>query len=135
MEWYRMVWQKYAQFDGRSRRKEYWMFTLINFLVYVALIACILVAYFAAQSTAAGIAFGVICCLYGLAAIIPGLAVTVRRLHDIGRTGWWLLICLVPGGGLVIFVFSVLEGTPGPNGYGPDPKAATPYPGQPIPIG
>ncbi|MGA7886199.1 MAG: DUF805 domain-containing protein [Acidobacteriaceae bacterium] len=121
MEWYRMVWQKYAQFDGRSRRKEYWMFALVNLLLSIALCACILVS-FAGRSAALGIAFAILAGLYGLAAIIPGIAVTVRRLHDIGRSGWWLLIALVPFGGIVLLVFYCLDGTPGPNEYGPDPK-------------
>lgn len=126
MDWYRMVWQKYAQFDGRSRRKEYWMFGLINFLIYLALIGCMLVS-FSARSSSLGIAFLVISCLYGLAAIIPGLAVNVRRLHDVGRSGWWLLLVFIPFGGIVLLVFHILDGNPGPNAYGPDPKNRPPY--------
>lgn len=128
MEWYAMVWQKYAQFEGRSRRKEYWMFTLVNTILYVIVFACA----WAAKGSAASIAVFVAIGLYSLAAFIPSLAVTVRRLHDIGRTGWWLLINIIPFGSLVLFVFSVLEGTPGPNEYGPDPKAPTPFPVQPM---
>lgn len=135
MEWYRMVWQKYARFDGRSRRKEYWMFQLVNLIIGVALGACILISFFAARSLSVSVALGIVYGLYGLATLIPSLAVSVRRLHDIGRSGLWLLICLIPGGSLVIFVFSVLDGTPGPNEYGPDPKALAPWHGQPLPIG
>lgn len=134
MEWYRMVWQKYAQFDGRSQRKEYWMFALVNVLISLALCAAILFA-FAIHSTAVGIAFAIICGLYGLAGLIPGLAVGVRRLHDIGRSGWWLLIDFVPFGCFVLLVFLVLDGTPGPNQYGPDPKGRAPYGVQPVAIG
>jgi uncharacterized membrane protein YhaH (DUF805 family) len=122
VEWYRMVWQKYAQFDGRSRRTEYWMFALINLLISMALGACILVSFLSTRAFAVGIAFAVIAGLYSLASIVPGLAVSVRRLHDIGRSGWWLLIDLVPFGCIVLLVFFCLEGTPGPNQYGPDPK-------------
>jgi uncharacterized membrane protein YhaH (DUF805 family) len=131
MDWYRMVWQKYAQFDGRSRRKEYWMFTLINMLIYVVIFAFT----FGARGSLLTIAFWIFCFLYGIAAIIPSLAVSVRRLHDTGRSGWWLLISLIPFGGFVLLVFYVLDGTPGPNEYGPDPKAGVAYPGQPITIG
>ena len=131
MEWYRMAWQKYAQFDGRSRRKEYWMFTLINMLIYVVIFAFT----FGARGSLLAIVFWIFCFLYGIAAIIPSLAVSVRRLHDIGRSGWWLLISFIPFGGFVLLVFYVLDGTPGPNEYGPDPKAPAPWPGQPISIG
>jgi uncharacterized membrane protein YhaH (DUF805 family) len=135
MEWYRMVWQKYAQFDGRSRRKEYWMFQLVNLIIGVAFCVSILISFFAARSLSVSIALGIVYGLYALAALLPSLAVAVRRLHDIGRSGFWLLICFIPGGGLVIFVFSVLDGTPGLNEYGPDPKAPAPWPSQPLPIG
>ncbi|HTV83262.1 MAG TPA: DUF805 domain-containing protein [Acidobacteriaceae bacterium] len=131
MEWYRMAWQRYAQFDGRSHRKEYWMFVLINLIVSLILCAGI----FVARSYAVTIACGIVCCLYGLAAIVPGLAVSVRRLHDIGRSGWWLLIDFIPLGCFVLLIFFVREGTPGPSEHGPDPRASAPYPGQPIPIG
>jgi len=134
MEWYRMVWQKYAQFDGRSRRKEYWMFALVNVLISIALCVAILVGY-ATRNSAVDIVFGILCCLYGLAGLIPGIAVSVRRLHDIGRSGWWLLIDFVPFGCFVLLVFLVLDGTPGPNEYGPDPKGRAPYGAQPITIG
>jgi uncharacterized membrane protein YhaH (DUF805 family) len=135
MEWYRLVWQRFAEFDGRSRRKEYWMFQLINLLIALVFCACIFAAFFAVRGSAVGIALGIFYCLYGLAAIIPSLAVTVRRLHDIGRTGWWLLISFIPFGGFVLLVFYCLDGTPGPNEYGPDPKNWPPYGAQVVTIG
>lgn len=127
MEWFVRVWQRYAEFEGRSRRKEYWMFHLINTVIWLILIAF---SFATRNSFAVGaiVAAG----LYGLAGLIPGLAVSVRRLHDIGRSGWWLLIALIPFGGLVLLVFDCLKGTPGPNEYGPDPKAPMPWPGQPM---
>ena len=122
MEWYTMVWQKYAQFEGRSRRKEYWMFALINALVYVAVYGAALVALVSGQKSA-GIALIAICIGYALAGLIPGLAVSVRRLHDTNKSGWWLLISLVPMvGGIVLLVLMAIEGDPGPNLYGPSPK-------------
>lgn len=135
MEWYRMVWEKYAQFEGRSRRKEYWMFQLINTLVSMALCGGSIGLFFAGRGQSTAIAMGILCGLYGVASFVPSLAVTVRRLHDIGRSGWWLLISLIPGGGLVVLVFSILDGTRGPNSYGPDPKNFMLYPGQTVGVG
>lgn len=138
MEWYLMVWRRAFDFDGRSRRKEYWMFSLINLVVYFVLFAVLTAGAVvlerggtASSATLVRIAAG-LCGLYGLATLIPGLAVSVRRLHDIGRSGWWLLIGLIPLGGLVLLVFDCIEGTPGPNEYGPDPKAPAPWSGQPM---
>jgi uncharacterized membrane protein YhaH (DUF805 family) len=122
MDWYLMVWRKYAQFSGRSRRKEYWMFVLFNTIACVVLYAGILAAFLAGQKTLA-IVIGCLCCIYGLAALIPGLAVSVRRLHDINKSGWWILISLVPGvGGLILLILDCIEGDPGDNQYGPNPK-------------
>lgn len=122
MDWYLMVWRKYAQFSGRSRRKEYWMFVLFNTIACVVLYAGILAAFLAGQKTLA-IVIGCLCCIYGLAALIPGLAVSVRRLHDINKSGWWTLISLVPGvGGLILLILDCIEGDPGDNQYGPNPK-------------
>jgi len=121
MNWYLMVWKKYAQFSGRSRRNEYWMFTLFNLLIYVLLYG----AAIALMESGIGKALLAICAIYGLAILIPSLAVGVRRLHDTGRSGWWLLICFVPiVGGLILLVFFVLDSEPGTNQYGPNPKAA-----------
>jgi uncharacterized membrane protein YhaH (DUF805 family) len=122
MEWYTMVWQKYAQFDGRSRRKEYWMFALVNAIICVVIYGGALLA-FAAGQRMAGVALSLVYIVYALAILVPGLAVSVRRLHDTNKSGWWLLIGLVPFiGGLVLLVFMVIEGDPGPNLYGPSPK-------------
>ena len=124
MSWYLEVLKKYAVFDGRARRKEYWMFFLINILVSVVLIAIDnLIGTFSLQ-TGAGLLQG----LYSLAVLLPSLAVTVRRLHDTGRTGWWILIGLVPViGGIVLLIFMVLDSEPGANEYGPNPKEVAGY--------
>lgn len=114
MEWYVGVLKKYAEFGGRARRKEFWMFVLFNVLISLAL-----------GIVDAVIGFGLLGALYGLAVLVPSIAVSVRRLHDIGRTGWWVLVGLVPLIGLIILiVFAVMEGQAGSNQYGPDPKAA-----------
>ena len=117
MEWYVMVWQKYAEFSGRSRRKEYWMFTLFNLLTYLVLFVGGLVIL-----RGAGI---ILYFLYALAAFIPGLSVSVRRLHDTGKSGWFLLIALIPlVGGIILLVSMASDGNPCANLYGLDPKAA-----------
>ena len=119
MNWYLKVLKQYADFAGRARRKEYWMFTLFNiiFLFLAAIIDNILgIAYEA-------IGYGPLSTLYMLAVLIPGLAVTVRRLHDIGKSGWWILIGLIPVvGAIVLLVFMVMDSQPGGNQFGPNPK-------------
>jgi len=115
MNWYLAVLKKYAVFTGRARRTEYWMFVLFN-----VIIACVL-GFIESLLGMPGIISG----LYSLAVLIPSLAVGARRLHDTNRTGWWLLIGLVPFiGVIVLIIFFVLPGTPGENSFGPDPKAA-----------
>jgi len=121
MEWYLMVWKKFAEFSGRSRRKEYWIFQLINSLIYFTQY---IAGYVFMKNGIAGIIF-VLCLVYFLAAFIPSLAVSVRRLHDIGKSGWFLLIVLIPLiGGIVLIVFMAMDGESVPNEYGPDPKLA-----------
>lgn len=122
MEWFLMVWRKYAQFDGRSRRKEYWMFVLINMIIYFVLYAGGLALVMGDNKL--GIFLMVLCVVYGLAALLPSLAVAVRRLHDTNKGGLWILIALVPFiGGIWLLVLLAMDGTPGDNQFGPSPKA------------
>jgi uncharacterized membrane protein YhaH (DUF805 family) len=116
VNWYLDVLKnKYATFDGRARRKEYWMFFLFNILVAIGL------GIVEALIGTVGLIGG----LYALAVLIPGIAVTIRRLHDTSRSGWWILIVLVPAvGTLILLIFMVLDSQPGGNEYGPNPKAA-----------
>jgi len=116
MDWYLLVWKKFAEFSGRSRRKEYWMFTLFHTIICLILF----IGVFALGKS--GTFAWVLICAYSLAAIVPSLAVTVRRLHDTGKSAWWLLLSFVPLGGLVLLVFTCLDSDPGPNLYGPSPK-------------
>src|SRR5919112_3712826 len=122
MSWYLEALKKYAVFSGRARRMEYWYFVLFNLIVAIvlALIDTLL-------GTTTGVSsFGILSGLYSLAVLIPTLAVLVRRLHDIDRTGWWIFINLIPVvGTIVLLVFALTPGTPGSNQYGPDPKQAT----------
>jgi uncharacterized membrane protein YhaH (DUF805 family) len=115
VNWYLAVLKNYAGFSGRARRTEYWMFFLFNVIIDIVLNVITL----AIQQVS------ILGTIYGLAVLIPGLAVGVRRLHDTGRSGWWLLIGLVPLiGAIVLIVFMATDGEPGDNAYGPNPKFA-----------
>ncbi len=166
MHWMILPLKRYAEFSGRSRRKEYWLFFLAVILVYLALFAllmlfmgsAILGAFGSAGTTGAepgagmmgamlgGGIVGIVIMLTWLFLLIPSIAVGIRRLHDIDRSGWWLMIGYGPWllsvilsaaqsealvaifnllwmvGFIVLLVFAVLPGTRGPNRFGPDPK-------------
>ena len=105
MNWYLYVLKNYATFSGRARRKEYWMFFLSNVLISLGL--------------------GVLDVVAGTYSVIPSIAVSVRRLHDTNRSGWWIVISLIPIiGVLVLFVFTCLDSQPGTNRFGANPKEA-----------
>jgi uncharacterized membrane protein YhaH (DUF805 family) len=171
MNYMLMPLRRYADFSGRSRRLEFWLWTLLNWIIQGVLWALILGSFFTTLASIAerarngefdsyaatadgsttvtlngetynvppevameafsgifGLPF-VIACLWGLITFIPNLAVAVRRLHDTDRSGWSLLFGLIPLiGAIILLVFFLSPGTPGPNRYGPDPKAATPGP-------
>lgn len=125
MEWYLGVLKKYAVFSGRARRKEYWMFLLFNIVIAVVLTVVDVMAGLGDAAGGAGLLSG----LYSLAVLLPGLAVTVRRLHDTSHSGWWILICLIPLiGVLVLLYFMIKESDAGDNEYGPNPKGAPAMP-------
>ncbi len=112
MSWYLGVLKKYAQFSGRARRKEYWFFALFNFIVAIIL-----------GLIAVAIHTRVLSYLYSLAVLIPSLAVAIRRLHDTGRNGWWILIGLIPFvGDIILLVLFCFDSEPGENKYGSNPK-------------
>ena len=114
-EYYVSVLKNYATFTGRARRKEFWMFALCNFLISIL---------FGFLTTIVSVVW-ILSLLYSLAILIPSLAVTVRRLHDTSRSGLWFLIAFVPLiGSIWLLVLMFLDGTPGDNKWGPDPKAA-----------
>ena len=121
MNSYLEVLRKYAVFGGRARRTEYWMFALVNVVVSMVLT-------FVDTSLGMTVSYGVgtLSSLYALAVLIPSLAVSVRRLHDTGRSGWWWLISLVPFiGVIVLLIFAAQDSEPGGNKYGANPKGAT----------
>lgn len=99
---------KYADFEGRARRKEYWMFVLFYMIIYYGLFALVFVADF----------FAFLPMIFALAMLIPSIAVAVRRMHDVDKSGWF---CLIP---IYNLILCCTEGTHGANQYGPDPKGS-----------
>jgi len=116
MEWYVAVLKKYTVFSGRARRKEYWMFCLFSFIITLAL--GFIEGLFGGP--------GLISMVYSLFVFIPSLAVTTRRLHDTGRSGWWFLIIFIPLiGAIALLVFMVLDSQAEHNDFGENPKSVT----------
>jgi uncharacterized membrane protein YhaH (DUF805 family) len=112
MNWYLEVLKKYAVFRGRARRREYWYFVLFNLIISIILI---IIDYMINSS--------ILVTLYSLGVLIPSIAVTVRRLHDTDRRGWWIFISLIPIiGAIVLLIFMVLDSQKGENRFGPNPK-------------
>lgn len=112
MNWYIETLKKYAVFTGRARRKEYWMFVL--FQLIVSIVIGVIESF--SDTTILSI-------IFVLGTLLPSVGVQIRRLHDIGRTGWWLLISLIPlVGSIVLLVFACQDSELGDNQYGPNPK-------------
>jgi uncharacterized membrane protein YhaH (DUF805 family) len=133
MQWMLMPLRRYAEFSGRSRRKEYWMWLLFYLIVLaIATYLDILLGLggnATGSQSGAGVSFNVnfgwLAILFMLAVLVPHLAVSVRRLHDLDKSGWWLLIGLIPLFGALYLLFLFTQpGTAGPNRFGPDPKGA-----------
>ncbi|HUS41825.1 MAG TPA: DUF805 domain-containing protein [Ilumatobacteraceae bacterium] len=112
--WKTVILQRYAKFDGRAGREEFWWFVLANFLVFIVLAILLAISNI----------FWILYIGYALAVIVPSIALAIRRLHDTNKSGWWLLIGLIPFGGIVLLVFYILEGTNGPNDHGAAPEPA-----------
>jgi uncharacterized membrane protein YhaH (DUF805 family) len=112
INYYTGVLKNYVGFQGRARRAEFWQFTLVSVVISIVL-----------DAIGAAAKFPLLGSLYGLAVLLPTLAVTVRRLHDTDRSGWWVLLDIIPiVGWIVVLVFLCLDSTPGANKYGPNPK-------------
>ena len=118
MSWYLEVLKKYAVFDGRAGRPEYWYFVLFNFIASIVLgIADSLMGTFSSDAH-----MGLLEGIYSLAVLCPSIAVGIRRLHDIGRSGWWLLVGLIPlVGWIILIIWAATESDTGANQYGPGP--------------
>ncbi len=113
MSWYLQVLKKYAVFSGRARRKEYWYFALFSFIITLVLVLI---------DNLVG-TYSVLSGLYSLAVLLPEIGVSIRRLHDTGHSGWWLLIGLIPLiGRIILLIYMVSDSQVGTNQYGPSPK-------------
>ena len=118
MKYFLLALKNYAQFSGRATRSEYWYFVLFQLIFGIA--AALLDNVLGLTFT--GIPYGFIYLSYGLALILPALAVGVRRLHDVNKSGWFILISLIPLiGGIWLLIVLIRKGTSGENRYGPDP--------------
>jgi uncharacterized membrane protein YhaH (DUF805 family) len=127
MAWFtQAITKKYALFSGRSGRREFWMYTLFLFitLIVVGIIAGILGGVLGQTgATIGGALYGIVV----LGVLCPTIAMSVRRLHDMGYTGWWYLASFIPGGSAVLLIlFAIKESQPGDNKYGADPTGSTP---------
>jgi len=120
VNWYLEALRKYSDFTGRARRREYWFFVLFNTLIQIAAVVLDGIAGTFRVELGVGLLSGI----YSLAVLVPTFAVLARRLHDTDRSGWWILIGIVPLlGALVLMIFALFEGDPGENRFGPSPKA------------
>jgi len=117
LDYYLAVLKKYAIFSGRSQRAEYWYFVLVNLIISF-------IFTFLDRVTGTGIG-NILSIIYSLAILVPGIAVAIRRLHDVGKSGWWLLIAFIPLVGTIwLIVLFATDSNPGDNTYGPNPKGA-----------
>jgi uncharacterized membrane protein YhaH (DUF805 family) len=114
IDYFKLALSKYAQFTGRSRRSEYWYFFLGTIIITYGLQGLGMALEMSILTILGGIA--------SLALLIPGIAVAVRRMHDVGRSGWWLLLSLIPLAGLVVLYWAASDSQPGANAWGPNPK-------------
>ena len=128
MKWYLKVLKQYADFSGRARRTEYWMFTLFNIVFTIVAMGIdvglgLTFKFTDAYGDPVPMFYGYVYALYALFVLLPGIAVSVRRLHDVGKTGWMLLIALIPiVGAIWLLVLMCTDSQSGPNKYGENPK-------------
>lgn len=119
MNWFLIAFKKYATFSGRAQRAEYWYFMLFYIIIFIAL--SFIDGMMGKFDAKGGI--GLLSGIFTLALLLPSLAVTVRRLHDTNRSGWWFLIAIIPIlGAIALLVFTIQDGTMGSNDYGLNPK-------------
>jgi len=121
MNWYVIPLKKFADFSGRAQRSEYWYFILFNFLISAGLTFIDLIIGTIDLNTGMGLFSGI----FSLAILVPSISVGVRRLHDIDRSGWWMLLALIPViGAIILIIFFALDSQPDTNRFGSNPKAA-----------
>lgn len=113
--WKLVVLERYTKFDGRAGQGEFWWFHLANLIIGIVL---------GVLSLAIHWVFWAVFVVYALAVLIPSIAVSIRRLHDTDKSGWWLLIGFIPLGGLVLLIFYIMSGDPRQNKYGNAPEPA-----------
>jgi uncharacterized membrane protein YhaH (DUF805 family) len=111
--------KKYVDFTGRAARSEFWYWTLFAVLASIAGGAIDFVLFPGAITSP-------VQSIVGLVLLLPGIAVSIRRLHDLDRTGWWFLLAFTVIGIIVLIIWDCMRGTPGPNRFGPDPLAGAP---------
>ena len=121
IDYYKSVLKNYANFDGRARRSEYWYYTLMNVIIVIALE--ILLGVGAMASSVLAIIVGLLLIVYAIGTLVPSISVMVRRLHDIGKSGWWYFIALIPlAGPIWLIVLLATDSQEGTNEYGVNPK-------------
>jgi len=122
MNWFLLALSKYTVFSGRSQRSEYWYFVLFGFLISIGLAIIDVATGLVDPQQGIGLFSGI----FSLALLIPNIAVGVRRLHDTGRSGWWVLLAFIPIiGAIVLIVFYAQDSQPNENRFGPNPKVLT----------
>ena len=123
MNWYLKVLNQYADFSGRARRTEFWMFVLFNMIFGIVAMTIDNVLGITFDLYGQSLGYGWLYLIYCLAILVPGLAVTVRRLHDIGKSGWFFLIILIPlVGAILLLVWYCTDSQAGENNWGANPK-------------
>jgi uncharacterized membrane protein YhaH (DUF805 family) len=128
MNYYIQAIRKYAVFSGRARRSEYWYFVLFNFIFTIAAMVLDSLLHDTFTLQGQSLPYGYVYLLYVVFALLPGLAVMVRRLHDVGKTGWFFFIAFIPlVGGIYLLVLLFTDGQPGENKWGPNPKGIGNY--------
>ena len=124
MNWFLKAFKQYVVFSGRARRKEYWMFVLFMFIFGLIAIALDNILDITFQFP--GVYYGPIYIIFGLVMFLPNLGVSIRRLHDTGKSGWFIFIGLIPLiGAIWLLVLMFTDSQPGENSYGPNPKEVT----------
>ncbi|MFY7840666.1 MAG: DUF805 domain-containing protein [Lacibacter sp.] len=120
--WKKVVFKNYANFSGRARRAEYWNFVLVNFIIYIPLYILFIGGILNESEIVGSLGLGVLG-LFALGMVIPSLAVLVRRLHDLNKSGWYFLMYFIPlVGPILMLVWLFTDGDRFVNNYGEDPK-------------